>query len=84
MARVFEVAYKVDVKDKLTKKENELRREHGRFWGHAVNEPIFAYKLDVGDMKKAKAVAKILKLIQGKSSMRRLKYKVVGVKNNGQ
>lgn len=73
MSKVYEVEYEVDVKSEVVKKKDEIVRNAGRFWEHAVENPVFKYDLPVGDAKKAKAVASVLRILNGKVQLQKKK-----------
>jgi len=78
MAKVYEFEYKIDVKDDIVKRKDEIVRSAGRFWEHAITEPKFKYDLPVGDVLKAKAIGALLKLLVGKGKkMVKVKQKVI-------
>jgi len=66
LVKVYEIEYEINIAEKLRARRNEIVKEVGRFWEHAIARPVFKYELREGDLKKAKAIARILKLLNGK------------------
>jgi len=76
MKRIYTIGYKVEIKEKMRAKRNQIISEAGKFWEHAINDPIFEYELEDGDVVKAKAVANVLRILNGKVPMRKIRQTI--------
>jgi len=78
MVKKYKISYEIEIKEKMISERDNIIKNAGRFWEHAIPDVLFSYELSVGDTRKAKAIGKFMKfLIKKGKKIHKIGQKVV-------